>query len=216
MGRSTTLHSVTICDGGYSSRESGCAPLQKRCRRVPASLRHRGPTVFQGRCRNDTPGTQDKRPIYAPLSWVAAVAVRASRWVVATEFAVLVGWPSRFQASSSRWAVASECHRGEIHRVVAPITRCCSTRRLALSLPRKPSCPGGTPRRRENWGGLPADAGLSLGREPVRKPGAGARPEGSRIVASSTTVRVSVPDQAPRAARPTRRGAGRGAERGWW
>jgi hypothetical protein len=44
---------------------------------------------------------------------------------------------------------------------------------------------------------LPADAGSPLGREPVCKSGAGALTHGSRTVASSTPVRLSVPDRAP-------------------
>jgi hypothetical protein len=60
----------------------------------------------------------------------------------------------------------------------------------------------GTPCRRENGCGLPADAGVFSG---TSSPWASLAPgpdlEGSRTVASSTPVRISVPDRGPRAAR---------------
>jgi hypothetical protein len=49
--------------------------------------------------------------------------------------------------------------------------------------------PRGTPRRRENRGGLPADADVSLGREPADQVWRGGLDlDGSRIVATSTPV----------------------------
>src|SRR5204862_2844608 len=77
----------------------------------------------------------------------------------------------------------------------------------------------GTPRRRENRGGLPADADVSLvvgGRDSVWRRGPTA---GSRTVATSTPVRVPVPTGlpgSPSATRDGRRtvGASRPAGRG--
>ena len=57
--------------------------------------------------------------------------------------------------------------------------------------------PAGTPRGRENWGGLPADADACLvvgGRDSVWRRGPTA---GSRTVALSTPIRVPVPHRAP-------------------
>jgi IS605 OrfB family transposase len=59
---------------------------------------------------------------------------------------------------------------------------------------RAPSSVPGTPRRRENGLGLPADADVNLGSVSPRESLApGPDLEGSRIVASSTPVRISVP-----------------------
>ncbi|MBB4942993.1 hypothetical protein FHR32_007393 [Streptosporangium album] len=60
--------------------------------------------------------------------------------------------------------------RGFLHRVTSNDHHHSNRPTVFLSLPV-------TPRRRENWGGLPADAGIVSGAyEPVQQSGAGARP----------------------------------------
>jgi hypothetical protein len=64
--------------------------------------------------------------------------------------------------------------------------------------------PRGTSPGRENCGGgCPPTPVFPLVVEAEDQPGVGARPEGSHTVASSTPVRISVPDRGPRAAHHT-------------
>ena len=63
--------------------------------------------------------------------------------------------------------------------------------------PISPHVPSGTPRRRENGLGLPADADVSWAVSPWISLALGPDLEGSRTVASSTPVRISVPGPRP-------------------
>jgi hypothetical protein len=94
---------------------------------------------------------------------------------------------------------------GTADYLASDLFRSCREANPSLLLQDSSCIPAGTPCRRENRAGCPPTPDACLVVEAVRQFGAGARSGGSRTVASSTPIRVSVPNRAPGQPQPTLR-----------